>query len=108
MFKTSIATHVKTDHDGDHLTVGHGKLAVTRPFTVVFFQDMPDLTLSNSLQNSSTKQNIFTKFESSLDKDFVCIYFNFNDLELQNSYLFCKYFFIPHIELTLEYRVGIS
>ena len=38
--KIPIATYVKTYHDGNYLTVEHGELAIKRPFTVVFFQDM--------------------------------------------------------------------
>ena len=43
MFQTSITACVKTYHDGDHLTVRHGKLAITGLFSVVFFQDMARL-----------------------------------------------------------------
>ena len=35
MFQTSITTYVKTYHDGDYLTVGHGQLAITDRKSVV-------------------------------------------------------------------------
>ena len=43
MFQVLITTYVKTYHDGDYLTVGHGELVVMGIFSVVFFQDMSRL-----------------------------------------------------------------
>ena len=90
IFQPSKNARMKAYRDGDSLTGRHGKSAVTGLFTVVFFQNVPSLSCQILYKTRLLNKIFQLNLCSYKIKVFVFICFYFNDLKIQNLYLFYK------------------